>query len=43
LQQGGVFHGLAELLLQRFCSEHCVAVPLEHIRFLLGSLHDILH
>jgi hypothetical protein len=43
LQQGGVFPGLVELLLQRLCSEHCVAVSLEHVRFLSGPLHDILH
>jgi hypothetical protein len=38
-----VFPGLIELLLQCFCSEHCVAVSLEHVRFLSGPLHDILH
>jgi hypothetical protein len=43
LKHGGVLPGLIEFLLQRFCPEHCVAIPLKHIRFLSGSLHDILH
>jgi hypothetical protein len=43
LQQSGVLPGLARFFLQRLRAEHCVAVPLEHVRFLLGSLHDILH
>jgi hypothetical protein len=30
------------LFLQCFRTEHCVAVSLEHVRFLSGSLHDIL-
>jgi hypothetical protein len=38
-----VLPGLVELLLQRFRMEHCTAIPLKHIRFLFGSLHDILH
>jgi hypothetical protein len=42
LEHGGVLPGLHELFLQGLRSEHCVAVPLEHARFLLGSLHDIL-
>jgi hypothetical protein len=43
LQHGGVLPGLVEFLLQRFRPEHCIAIPLEHIGFLSGSLHDILH
>jgi hypothetical protein len=43
LQQGIVFPGLVELLLQRLCSKYCVAVSLEHVRFLSGPLHDIRH
>jgi hypothetical protein len=37
-----VLPGLHELFLQGLRPEHCVAVSLEHARFLLGSLHDIL-
>jgi hypothetical protein len=33
---------LNEFFLQRFCPEHCIAITLEHIEFLLGSLQDIL-
>jgi hypothetical protein len=43
LQHGGVFPGLIEFLLQQLRPEHYVAIPLEHISFLSGSLHDILH
>jgi hypothetical protein len=43
LQHGRVLPGLIEFLLQRFCPEHCIAIPMEHIGFLSGSLHDILH
>jgi hypothetical protein len=42
LEHGGVHPGLSEFFLQCLCSEHCVAIPLEHIGLLLGSLHDIL-
>jgi hypothetical protein len=38
-----VFPGLREFFLQCFSPEHCIAVSLEHFRFLSGSLHDILH
>jgi hypothetical protein len=37
-----VLPGLVEFFLQRFRPEHCIAIPLEHIGFLSGSLHDIL-
>jgi hypothetical protein len=37
-----VLSGLIEFFLQRLCLEHCIAIPLEHIIFLSGSLHDIL-
>jgi hypothetical protein len=37
-----VLLGLYELFLQGLRPEHCVAVSLEHVRFLSGSLHDIL-
>jgi hypothetical protein len=30
------------LFLQCFRPEHCIAVSLERVRFLSGSLHDIL-
>jgi hypothetical protein len=43
LQHGGVLSGLVEIFFQRFRPEHCIAIPLEHIGFLSGSLHDILH
>jgi hypothetical protein len=42
LEHGGVLPGLHELFLQGLRPEHCIAVPLEHARFLSGSLHDIL-
>jgi hypothetical protein len=42
LEHGGVPPGLYELFFQSLCPEHCVAVSLEHVRYLLGSLHDIL-
>jgi hypothetical protein len=38
-----VLPGLIELFLQRLCPVHSIAIPLEHIGFLSGSLHDILH
>jgi hypothetical protein len=37
-----VLPGLREFFLQCFHPEHYIAVPLEHARFLSGSLHDIL-
>jgi hypothetical protein len=37
-----VLPGLREFFLQCFRPEHCIAIALEHLRFLLGSLHDIL-
>jgi hypothetical protein len=37
-----VLPGLREFLIQCFRPEHCIAVPLKHVRFLSGSLHDIL-
>jgi hypothetical protein len=42
LEHGGVLPGLCELFLQFLRPEHSVAVSLEHIKFLSGSLHDIL-
>jgi hypothetical protein len=42
LQHGRVLPGLAEFILQRLRPKHCVTVPLEHVGFLLGSLHDFL-
>jgi hypothetical protein len=42
LEHGGVRPGLREFLFQCFCSEHGIVVSLEHVRFLSGSLHDIL-
>jgi hypothetical protein len=42
LEHGRVLPGLCELFLQCFRPEHCIAVPLEHVRFLSGSIHDIL-
>jgi hypothetical protein len=42
LEHSGVLSGLHELFLQGLRPEHCVAVPLEHARFLSGSLQDIL-
>jgi hypothetical protein len=37
-----VLPGLREFFLQCFRPEHCIAVSLEHLRFLLGSLHNVL-
>jgi hypothetical protein len=37
-----VLPGLHELFLQGLRPEHCIATPLEHARFLSGSLRDIL-
>jgi hypothetical protein len=37
-----VFPGFRELFLQCFRPEHCVALALEHVRLLSGSLRDIL-
>jgi hypothetical protein len=42
LEHGRVLLGLRELFLQCFRPEHCIVVPLEHVRFLPRSLHDIL-
>jgi hypothetical protein len=42
LKHGGVLPGLHELFLQGLRPEHCVAIPLEHARFLSRSLRDIL-
>jgi hypothetical protein len=42
LEHGGVLPGLYELFLQGLRLEYCVTVSLEHVRFLSGSLHDIL-
>jgi hypothetical protein len=42
LEHGRVLPGLREFFLQCFCPEHCIAVSLEHVRFLSGSLHEIL-
>jgi hypothetical protein len=42
LEHGGVLPGLYKLFFQGFRPEHCVAVSLEQVRFLSGSLHDIL-
>jgi hypothetical protein len=42
MEHGGVLLGLYKLFLQGLRSEHCVAVSLEHVGFLSGSLHDIL-
>jgi hypothetical protein len=42
LEHGGVLPGLYELFLQGLRPENCVAVSLENVRFLSGSLHDIL-
>jgi hypothetical protein len=42
LEYGGVLPGLIEFFLQCLCPEHYIAIPLEHIGFLSGSLHDIL-
>jgi hypothetical protein len=37
-----VLPGLSEFLFQCFRLEHRIVISLEHFRFLLGSLHDIL-
>jgi hypothetical protein len=37
-----VLLGLSEFFLQRLCPEHRIAIPLEHIGLLSGSLDDIL-
>jgi hypothetical protein len=37
-----VLPGLIEFFLQCLGPEHCITIPLEHIRLLSGSLHDIL-
>jgi hypothetical protein len=37
-----VLPGVVEFFLKRLCSEHRITIPLEHIRLLSGSLHDIL-
>jgi hypothetical protein len=42
LEHGGMLPGLNKFFLQRLCREHRIAIPLEHIRLLSGSLHDIL-
>jgi hypothetical protein len=43
LEHGGVLPGFSEFFLQSFRSKHRIAIPLEHVRLLSGSLHDILH
>jgi hypothetical protein len=42
LEHGGVLPGLRKFFLQCFHPEHCITISLEHLRFLSGSLHDIL-
>jgi hypothetical protein len=42
LEHGGVLPGLSEFFFQCFRPEHRIAISLEHLRFLSGSLHDIL-
>jgi hypothetical protein len=42
LEHGGVLPGFRELFLQCFHPEHYVSIALEHVKFLLGSLQDIL-
>jgi hypothetical protein len=42
LEHGGMLPGLNEFFLQRLCPEHRIAIPLELIGLLSGSLHDIL-
>jgi hypothetical protein len=37
-----VLPGLSEFFFQCFRPEHGIAISLEHLRFLSGSLHDIL-
>jgi hypothetical protein len=43
LQLGGVLLSPFQFLLQGLCAEHRITISLEHIRFLSGSLHEILH
>jgi hypothetical protein len=42
LEHGGVLPGLGEFFIQCFRPEHRIAITLEHLIFLSGSLHDIL-
>jgi hypothetical protein len=42
LEHGGVLPGLGDFFIQCFRPEHRIAISLEHLRFLMGSLHDIL-
>jgi hypothetical protein len=42
LEHGEVLPGLSEFFFQCFRPEHCITISLEHLRFLSGSLHDIL-
>jgi hypothetical protein len=42
LEHSRMLPGLNEFFLQRLCPEHRIAIPLEHIGLLSGSLHDIL-
>jgi hypothetical protein len=42
LEHGGVLLGLSELFFQCFRPEYRIAISLEHLRFLSGSLQDIL-
>jgi hypothetical protein len=42
LEHDRVLLGLSEFFLQRLCPEHRIAIPLEHIGLLSGSLDDIL-
>jgi hypothetical protein len=37
-----VLPGLNEFFLQRLCPEHRITIPMEHIRLLSRSLHDIV-
>jgi hypothetical protein len=37
-----VLPGLGEFFIQCFRPEHRIAITLEHLIFLSGSLHDIL-
>jgi hypothetical protein len=37
-----VLPGLREFFLQCLRLKHCIAVALQHLRFLSGPLHDIL-
>jgi hypothetical protein len=38
-----VLPGLSEFFLQSFRPKHRITIPLEHVRLLSGSLHDILN